>query len=422
MTLRAEAPAARGGAHPPASAGDRARDVRRNTLLLALAQGTSSMSSSVLLIVGSIAAVDLAGRDGIVGVMNGLYFLAAAGGALAFGRWMDRVGRRPGLALAYLLLAIAGAGCGVSIAAGSLGGLLAFATLFGLAFGGVNLARAAVADMYDAEHRGRAVGLVLACATVGAVGSPFLIAFLRSWAEREALDPSVVPWILVPVVGVIALLCALAMRRDPRSLAVAEEATADAPRRSPSELLRVPAVRAGVLAAAVGQMAMVAVMGVTPIALEHHHASDLAISLVISLHVAGMWAFSPFVGYALDKVGRRPVLLAGCILSVVGAVLAGLDQGTGWASVALFAIGFGWSATYLGATAVISDATTALERAGALGFTDLVVSLTSAGAGLAAGLLFEGAGMRVLGFGVAAIVLLGVSAISRVRGPAAVAR
>jgi len=141
---------------------------------------------------------------------------------------------------------------------------------------------------------------------------------------------------------------------------------------------------------------------------------------VISLHVAGMWALSPVVGYALDKVGRRPVLLAGGVLSVFGAVLAGLDQGTAWAALALFAIGFGWSATYLGATAVISDATTALERAGALGFTDLVVSLTSAGAGLAAGLLFEGAGIRVLGFAVAAIVLLGVSAVSRVRGPVAV--
>src|SRR4051794_1664816 len=419
MTLRADAPASGGAATTPEPTEPRTHAIRRNTLLLAAAQGTSSMSFSVLLIVGSVAASDLAGHDGAVGVMNGLYFLAAAGGALAFGRWMDRVGRRPGLALAYLLLAVAGAGCGVSIAAGSLAGLLVFAALFGLAYGGTNLARAAVADMYPAEKRGRAVGLVLACATVGAVGSPFVIAFLRSWAEREALDPAVLPWIVVPIVAVIALVCALSLRPDPRTLAVREDGGVDAPRRSSSEVLRIPAVRAGVLAAAVGQMAMVAVMGVTPIALEHHHASDTAISLVISLHVAGMWAFSPFVGYALDKVGRRPVLLAGGALSVFGALLAGLDQGTGWASVALFAIGFGWSATYLGATAVISDATTALERAGALGFTDLVVSLTSAAAGLAAGLLFEGAGMRVLGFAVAAIVLLGVSAISRVRGPAA---
>ena len=420
MALEADASASapEPGTDPILSGEARHRAVRRNTLLLAVAQGSASMSFSVLLIVGSLAASDLAGRDGVVGVMNGLYFLAAAGGALAFGRWMDRVGRRPGLALAYLLLGVAGAGCALSTAAGSLAGLLAFATLFGLAYAGTNLARAAVADMYAADHRGRAVGLVLACATIGGVGSPFLVAYLRSWAEREALDPLVVPWVVVPVVGVIALVCSLALRPDPQALAVREESDAVAPRRSTGELLRVPAVRAGVLAAAVGQMAMVAVMGVTPLALEHHHASELSISLVISLHVAGMYALSPFVGAALDRVGRAPVLLAGGILSVIGAVLAGLDLGTGMAVVALFAIGLGWSATYLGATAVISDATTPLERAGALGFNDLVVSLVSAGAGLAAGLLFEGAGMRALGFAVAAVVLVGIGAFSRVRQPA----
>jgi len=414
MTLQADAPAS-GELAPPSGGGSRTRAVRRNTSLLALAQGSISMSFSVLLIVGSAAASDLAGRDGVVGVMNGLYFLAAAAGAFTFGRWMDRVGRRPGLAVSYLLLAVAGAGCALSIRAGSLAGLLGFATLFGLAYGGSNLARAAVADMYAADHRGRAVGLVLAFSTIGGVGSPFVVAFLQSWAEREALDPAVLPWIVVPVVGVIALVCALALRPDPQALAVREDSAPDVPRRSTAELLRVPAIRQGILAAAVGQMAMVAVMGVTPLALEHHHASEVSIAVVISLHVAGMYALSPVVGYALDRLGRRPVLLAGGALSIVGAVIAGIDAGTGWATVALFAIGAGWSATYLGATAVISDATTPVERAGALGFTDLVVSLSSAGAGLASGFVFEGAGLRVLGFGVAAVVLAVVVAIARLR-------
>src|SRR4051794_22119735 len=108
MTLRADAPASGGAATTPEPTEPRTHAIRRNTLLLAAAQGTSSMSFSVLLIVGSVAASDLAGHDGAVGVMNGLYFLAAAGGALAFGRWMDRVGRRPGLALPDLLLAVSG--------------------------------------------------------------------------------------------------------------------------------------------------------------------------------------------------------------------------------------------------------------------------------------------------------------------------
>ena len=182
--------------------------VRRNTVLLACAQGLAGMTFPVLLIVGSVAAADMTGRDGSVGIVNGVYFVAAAGGAVAFGRAMDRLGRRPGLAAAYLLLGTAGALCGLGVASGSFPTLLGGVVLFGIAFGGTNLARAAVADMHEPARRGRAVGIVLAVGTIGAVGSPFLIAFLRSWAEGEALDPAVLPWVIVPVAAVGALACA----------------------------------------------------------------------------------------------------------------------------------------------------------------------------------------------------------------------
>lgn len=416
MIVRGDEPGGTTGG--PGPRGERALAVRRNTILLGIAQGAASMSFPVLLIVGSVAASDIAGRDGIVGVVNAGYFLAAAAGALLFGRAMDRVGRRPGLATAYLMLGVAGAGCGVAIAAGSLTWLLLCTTLFGFSYGGANLARAAVADMYDPAHRGRAVGLVLAAGTVGAVGSPFLVAFLRGWAEREALDPSVVPWVIVPAVAITALACSLSLRPDPRTLAVrdATEEPARA-RRSPRELLAVPAIRTAILFAAVGQMAMVAVMGVTPVALEHHHASSTVISTVISLHIMGMWALSPAIGAALDRIGRRPVMLGAGLVSVLGALLAGTDAGPGIVAAGLFAIGLGWSGTFLGATAVISDLTPPEGRAGALGFTDLVVSLSSAAAGLAGGFAFEGAGLRVVGFGVATLVLVVVIGVARLRAP-----
>ena len=153
------------------------------------------MTFPVLLIVGSVAAAEMTGHDGAVGVVNASYFVAAAAGAFAFGRAMDRFGRKPGLAVSYLLLASAGGLCGLAIAVESFPLLLAGAVLFGVAFGGANLARAAVADMYEPSHRGRAVGTVLAAGTIGAVGSPFLVAFLRGWADGEALDPSVLPWV-----------------------------------------------------------------------------------------------------------------------------------------------------------------------------------------------------------------------------------
>lgn len=375
------------------------------------------MTFPVLLIVGSVAAADITGRDSAVGVVNASYFIAAAAGAFAFGRAMDRFGRRPGLGAAYLLLATAGAVCALAISGRSFPLLLAGTVVFGVAFGGTNLARAAVADMYEPAHRGRAVGVVLAAGTIGAVGSPFLVAALRGWAGQEAIDPEVLPWVIVPAAAIAALACTLSLRPDPRDLAVAADpGIGAAPVRSPRELLAIPQIRTAVVAAAVGQMAMVAVMGVTPVALHRHETSATVVSTVISLHIAGMWAFSPLIGAALDRFGRRPGLLAGGAASIAGALLAATDA-PGIVAVGLFGIGLGWSATFLGATAVISDLTEPAERAASLGFNDLLVSLSSAAAGLAGGFVFEGAGFRVLGLVVATLVLLVVLAVARLREP-----
>lgn len=398
--------------------GDRQRLVRRNTVLLAFSQGLSAMTFPVLLIVGSVAAAEMTGHDSSVGVVNASYFVAAAAGAFAFGRAMDRFGRKPGLGAAYLLLASAGVVCGLAIATESFPLLLGGAVLFGVAFGGANLARTAVADMYEPGQRGRAVGTVLAAGTIGAVGSPFLVAFLRGWADGEALDPSVLPWVIVPAAAIAALACSLSLRPDPRDLAIAS-APLPGPARSPRDLLLVPQIRTAVLAAAVGQMAMVAVMGVTPIALHRHETSSTVVSTVISLHIAGMWAFSPLIGAALDRFGRRPGLIAGGAASIAGALLAATDT-PGFVAAGLFAIGLGWSATFLGATAVISDLTAPSERGAALGFNDLLVSLCSAVAGLLGGLVFEGAGFRILGFGVATLVLIVVLGVARLREPSPV--
>jgi MFS family permease len=402
----------------------RAAAVRRNTLLLALAQGLAQAAAPVVLIVGSQAIVDLSGRDSWVGLLNGSYFVASAVGALSIGRLMDRSGRRPGLLLAYLLVGLGGVGSWLATAAGSGVGVLVAGIGFGLGFGGVNLARAAVADMYPPEHRGRAVGYLLAAGTIGAVGSPFLVSWLRDAAEARGDDPNLAPWLIAPVVAAGALACALALRPDPRDLAVRVEGADPAePARTPRELLRIPGFRVAVVAAAVGQMAMVAVMGVTPVALDHgHHASDTAVSGVISLHIAGMFAFSPLIGAALDRFGHRTGLVAGGATSLVGALLAATDASPFVVGAALFAIGLGWSATFLGATAVISDLTAPHERGGALGFNDLLVAAGSATAGFAAGFVFGAAGFRVLAAGVAASVLVVVLLVLRMRDGAVAVR
>jgi len=387
--------------------------VRRNTILLAFAQGFVQTTFPVMLVIGGPAASRLTGREGAAGLLWGLYFLAAAAGAALIGRWMDRVGRRPGLILSYVLVGAAAAAAALSIRAGSFAGLMASTIPFGVALGGANLGRGAVADMYPAERRGRAVGILLAAGTIGAVGSPLLAAAI----EGAAGEGSLLPWI-VPIAGAFgAFVCVLAVRPDPRDLAVRDAVTDGEGGRNWRELLRVPTFRTAVLAGAVGQMAMVGVMGVTPTALDHAHHGGTTISLVISSHIAGMFAFAPLIGRWMDRAGRRAAILAGCVTSIAGALLAATEANAVVIGIGLVAIGLGWSATFLGATAVISDITAPNERAGALGFTDLLISLTSAVAGLAGGIVLESAGYGPLGVGLAALVAGALILVARLREP-----
>jgi MFS family permease len=378
------------------------------------------VSFPVFLVVAGPAAKDITGRAGAIGVLSFLYFAAAAAGAFAIGRWMDRAGRRPGLVLAAILTGVGGAMAAAAIAADSFVFLLASAIPFGIGNGGSNLMRGAVADMHEPARRGRAMGVLLAVGTIGAVGSPLLVAALQGWAEGAGRDPMVVPWIIVPIGAIAAVISLSAVRPDPRDLAYVDPDVPPVtePARTPRQLLTVSAIRIAVLAAAVGQMVMVGVMSVTPTALHDHGHGGGAISFIISAHITGMFAFGPFVGAAMDRWGRRSGLIAGFLLSITGALTAASEASAFAVGVGLMLIGIGWSATYLGATALISDATAPHERGGALGFTDLVVSAMSAIAGLAGGLLLDGAGYGWLGVvmaGVAGVVLI---LVARLREPA----
>jgi MFS family permease len=156
---------------------------------------------------------------------------------------------------------------------------------------------------------------------------------------------------------------------------------------------------------AVAQALMVGLMGVAPITLRGRGGSALAVSLIISLHLAGMFVFSPLVGSILDRWGRRPSLFVGAALSGAGALAGSLGGSLVLAGAGLFLVGVGWSFAYLGATAVVSDVTTPAERAGGLGFTDLLTSLTAATGALTGGSLLQAAGFDVLGRTLAALVV-----------------
>lgn len=389
---------------------DRARLVRRTTFLLSGAQVALWGALGIFAAFGPVTADELAGRASAAILLVGVYGVAQAVSAKLVGRHMDRAGRRPGLVFGYVLLSLSGLAAFAAISAGTTIGLVAACGVLGGGAGAALLGRAAVADMHPPARRGRAVGRLVLVGTIGAVGVPPVAALLGPTGSDAAA--SATPWLLVTLLGAAGLALVLSLRPDPRDLAV--ETSWGGSGRSPGQVLRLRPALAAAVSIGVAQAVMVTFMGVVPVVIHRHGAGNLTVTLIVSLHLAGMFALSPFVGAALDRWGRRSGLLAGAALSAVGVALS-LSSMTAVAAVGLFLVGVGWSAGYLGSTAVVSDLAAPAERAGALGLTDLVAASAGAGGVLGSALLLEATGFGTLVAVALAFLLVPVALLLTVR-------
>jgi MFS family permease len=234
---------------------DRLRLVRRNTGLLAAAQVALWGAIGAVAAFGPISIFELTGRESIAAVLFGAYSLSVAAGARISGRFMDRAGRRPGLTAGYVVLGVGGGSAAMSVAAGSALGLMVSAVVIGAGAGTALLGRAAVADMYPPDRRGRAVGRLLVAGTIGAVGGPPLAGAVHAVARNGGVgEPLIIPWLLVPALAAVALAFVLSVRPDPRDLAVGGIGPGA---RRPIEILRLRPALAAVATIAAVQVVMV---------------------------------------------------------------------------------------------------------------------------------------------------------------------
>ena len=71
---------------------------------------------------------------------------------------------------------------------------------------------------------------------------------------------------------------------------------------------------------------MVAVMSMTPLHMHHMGYDLVVVGFTISLHIAGMYAFSPIFGWLSDRIGKVRVVLLGQVIYVAALAIAGFGQ------------------------------------------------------------------------------------------------
>lgn len=410
----------------PAPAVVRALQIRTvGTLVGSQVLGGVGLSAGIA--VGSLLAEQVGGAS-VAGLGGTFQVLGSALIAVPMAAVMGRRGRRPGLLLGYVLAGLGAAGLVVAGLVASFPLLLAASVLLGGGTTASSQARYVAADLASERHRGRDLSLVVWATTVGSVLGPNLIGPAAPVARALGL-PALTGTFLFSLVGfaLAGLLLVALLRPDPlvvaRSLAVERD---DPTIRHGSVLsgLRLIAARPvallGVVTMTVGHTVMVAVMVMTPLHMRHGGAALEIIGLVISLHIVGMYAFSPLVGLAVDRFGARTIAVGGAGVQLVAGLLAAaapMGEST-VITVALFLLGLGWSGTLISGSALLVRALAAAERAGAQGAADLCMGVAAAGGAALAGVVVGGPGYGVLGTLAAALALVvPVTALLTSRGP-----
>jgi MFS family permease len=385
--------------------------VQRRTLrLLFVTQVISGIGIAVGASVGALLAADIAGV-GVSGLAQSAIVVGAALFAVPATTIVHRHGRRPSLAAGYFVAALGSIVVVVAAARGSIPLLFVGFFLFGGATAAGLQARYAAVDLAPAALRGRHLSLIVWATTLGAIVGPSLAPVAGALLDRYGVPTLAGPFFLSALLfGLATLLLLLLLRPDPAVVARAAighlGASVSHPRRAGMRAaLRVvmsqaPA-RLGVSAMAIGNLVMIGVMAMTPVHIRgagHDAPHTLRIvGLVLSFHIAGMFAFSPVVGWLTDRLGRRPIIFAGIALLLTACALAG-SAGHDPTRLAggLMVLGLGWSATMVAGSTLLSESIPVELRASAQGLSDLVMGLAGAMAGAISGVIVDAWGYPTL--------------------------
>jgi len=406
-----------------------ARRRARRALAAGVALGSTGHIAAVT--VATIVAKDLIGSDALAGVPGATVVVGAAMGSVLLSSLMARRGRRPGLVAGYGIGVLGALVATAAILIRSFELLLVGTTLIGFGNAANQLSRYAAADMVPPERRASAIGMVVWGGTVGSVIGPSLVPIATAMAIGVGLPGLAGPY-LVPVVfvGAAALLSWTMLRPDPYELAdttpdemaAAEDAVID---RDPVRaILRRPAIVAALVALVVGQITMTLIMTMTPLHMTEHGHDLGAVGLVLSGHTLGMYAFSPVSGWLTDRVGRLQTIYLGTAVLALSAAMAAAAPPEGGLilPVGMFLLGLGWSFSYVGGSALLSDHLELHERTRVQGVADAMIWSAAAAASLGSGLIVAAAGYAALGVLGLGLVAIAVVVVTRHRVAASIAR
>ena len=373
------------------------------TLVSGQVIAAASLASAVT--VGAYVIQNILGADTAwSGIASATVTIGTAFMAQILSLVMMRKGRRVGLQSGYLAAFVGGVIAGVGAEKSHLVIFLVGLFLFGNGQASNLLSRYAATDLADVKTRASAMSRILFASTFGAVFGPILV------VPAERVGESVFgwhkytgPWIFSACFFVFAAINVMVrLRPDPLEVSGGLKSQNVAGVQPPKfriamqAIIQSPSAKIAIFAMVVSQVTMVAVMTMTPVHLKAHGHEGVS-PFVISLHIAGMYAFSPWVGKYCDRKGRYSAIAVGSILLILATVFAALaGESALLLFPALWLLGVGWSFGLIGGSNLLVDSVSLESRVQVQGTADFLMSLCGGIAGFSSGFIRRAVGFHML--------------------------
>ena len=385
---------------------------RRTMIVLVAMQVIGTVGVGVAPSIGVLLASEVTQNEAWAGLARTASTLGAALLGLPLGTLAARFGRRFALTVGWW---IAAAGSGLLVVAAQ--GSLVVPMFLGLLLIGAGSAaslqsRFAATDLAAPRHRARSLALVVWFGTIGSVLGPNLGIPGEVVSAGTGLTVYASAFLIAAIcLAVAGAVVFVWLRPDPLRVLAASAPARPAPpagrrpgriRMALAELRGNRRARYAVIAILLNQVVMVSIMTMTPVHLMHNGGTVAIVGLTISLHVVGMYALSPLVGYCADRFGPRPTIAVGIAIHLAALVAAAAwPSDTGWVIVSLVLLGVGWSFISVSASALFASVVSTEARASAQGGVDALSNLCGATAAFIAGPL-----LAVTSFPVLAVVTM----------------
>jgi MFS family permease len=364
--------------------------------------GAQSLFSAAIIIsftLTSIISVDLSGNENVAGLPSTVTLISRAALAYPIGWLLDRLGRRMGLSIGYLIGVTGALISAWSVISGSFLGFLAGAALIGGSRAASEQTRYVAAEVFPSQSQSKVIGWIVFAGTIGAILGPILVGPATLMAENLGQVAYAGPFIVAGLMLLIAGLVTFALLRpDPQEIGQAITAF-ERGERHEDDLLEEKArplrqifgnsyAILAIAAMTIGQLVMVMLMVITPVHMNHHDHGTQAISWIIMAHTLGMFGLSGLTGWLIGRFGRLTMIAAGACILIMACFLAPVSTDLPLLALSLFLLGLGWNFTFVAGSSLLSAQLFPIERGRAQGAGEMSVAVGAGLGSLASGVIF----------------------------------